>query len=415
MNQWRPSAPPPSGGGRSHGAGPTSGRPPAGPPGQQAPAPRGPVEPQRADPEGMQSVLSRARDQSRYEAPVIEEERRRGPLPWKAVLVVFLTVMALGAGLGAVYALVLREPTVPENTLVAPPSDAPMIEVRTPQDAARDYLEALATGDIEAALELGEPGGNGSRALLTPEAHAATREQAPIQDIEIVTQDPNASQVEVSYTLAGTPVTTTIPVVLDDSGSYRLERTTVTVVIEMGSAEALPLLVNGTEVPQFTPLEVVPGSYTLSTGLPFIEYPSENAFTVGSLQFAEETSFTATPRLTALGVEAFRTAAQRSLEQCLAARVAQPEGCPQGVTPAKPIAPDTIRWSVVGNPLSQGDPSLSTDDLTVATMALEMQFRLTFTYADGSNPGNPDYLVSTRARANMLGADEHAITVVWER
>lgn len=436
MNQWRPSAPPPPGGWQphhssesassarpQHAATPT--RDPAAPRGgaQAWPPRRGIANPTHTDgqepqaPEAFQSILMRARDQSRFEAPVIEEPRTRGPFPWKTVVTVFVFVLVLAVAGGAFYALVIRKPTVDPATVVKPSEGSSAMKIRTPQQVASEYLHALAAGDITAALQLGARNGDetSTMSLLSPSAHRAMRKKAPIEDIQILTKEPKTSKVDVSYKLAGQPIKTSFPVVMDERGSYVLERTTVTVVVELVQADALPLRVNGVEVPKLQPIEVVPGVYELSTDLPFIEYPQDNNFTIGSLQFADRTSLPATPRLTNAGADAFRSALQRSLDACVAMKQTSPKGCPQGVRPSKPIAEGSIKWSLVGNPMSQVEPSLSTDDLSIAVMSMDMTFNLTFRYADGSDPGTQTLKVNARASANMLGEKPDEITISWNR
>lgn len=363
----------------------------------------------------MHSVLMRARDRSRYEPPPVVEETTKPPFPWRAVLLVFALVTALAVAGGAAYVLWLRQPEPDPDTIVQVPQGRETVRLRSPQDAARDYLQALAAGDIRTALSLGEVGGIGSRALLNSDVHARMRERAPLTDITILTEDPNATEVEVSYTLAGEPVRTSIPVVRNDAGGYELQRTTVTVVIELAQAEALPLRVNGVEVQKFAPFEVVPGFYEVSTGLSFIEYPSDNSFLIGSLGFAAETRLTATPRLTADGQEALRAAVRRSLDDCFARRQLAPEGCPQSITAPQPVNPDTIQWRLVGNPLADVQPTLLPQDLTRGTMTVDLRYTVTFDYLDGSTSGTNTAARSPRATANMLGNDPSRVNVVWEQ
>ena len=431
MNTWRPSAPPPQGGWQPQHSPSQQPASPGTRPGKQRPAPRRSTGQSQAQkpagqpqdppslqgPEALQHVLRRSRHEPRFEAPVIVEEHVRAPIPRKTVLLVFAAVMVLAVAAGAIYALLIRRPTVDEATIVQPSEGASSTKIRTPQEVVSEYLHALADGDITTALSLGPHSDEetSSKVLLTPAAHSATRERSPIEDIQILTDDPKATQIEVSYQLAGKPITTVIPVILNEHGSYELERTTVTVVIELVQADALPLQVNGIEVPKLQPIEVVPGIYELSTGLPFIEFPAENNFTIGSLQFAKQTSLPATPRLSDAGREAFRAALQSSLTQCTAMKLPSPQGCPQGVRPAKPLREETIRWSVVGNPLSGLEPSLSTDDLSVAIMALEIPFTLTFQYADGSSPGVQELNVKARATANMLAEQPDQVTITWHQ
>lgn len=423
MSQWRPAAPPPSGPDRSSAPSSQPGGPPPPPeppaptaPPQASPPP--PPAPRRAvptdhDPHGMHSILERARDQSRFEAPPPEEEAVARPFPWRGVLLVFAMVVGLAVAAGAIYALWLRETEVDPRTLVQVSEEPGIVETRSPQDAVRQYLEALAAGDIETALSLGEVGGIGSRALLEESVHAEMRERAPIRNVQILTDDPNATEVDVSYLLAGEQVDTRIPVIRGDSGNYQLARTTVTIVIELSQAEAVPLLVNGVEVQKFEPLEVVPGFYEVSTGLRFIEYPADNSFTIGSLGFASETRLTATPRLTSAGAEALRTAVQRSLERCFRQQALAPEGCPQSIRSPQSVDSSTIRWQLIGNPMADAEPSLSAEDLSIGTMTLDLRYAVSFRYTDGSDSGRNEGARSPQATANMLGSNESDIVIVW--
>lgn len=422
MSSWRPSAPPPQGGWHPpepHPAAPTS--TPAGPSspaGGQAPWSAHPRDSSgHDDPEGMQSILQRSRDQARFVAPVVEPERPPRRLPWRSVITVFTVVGLIAVILGVLTATIWRPQAVDPATIVKPSEGTSERALLTPQDAVRTYLEALAAGDIEAALATGTIGGDetSSHLLLAPEVQVKMRERAPITDIRILTAETDVTQVEVSYKLAGTPVNTTIPVQLGESGSYELTRTTVTVLVELGQADALPLFVAGVEVPKFKPLEVVPGVYELTTGLPLVEYPKENTIEITSLRYAEQTPFAATPRLSAEGREAFLDAVRSSLDDCAASHAIAPPGCPQGRRPAKPIAQDSVRWRIDGNPLVEQQPELSTKDRTLASLQLDLRFDLTFRYADGSNPGKDRVEVTTRATANMMGKSAEDITVVWAR
>lgn len=416
MTGWRPPVPPPPGGRQPSNQPP---RPTGNPSGRQEayrPGNAEPNGPSDHDPEGMQSVLMRARDQSRFVPPEIEEKRQKRPIPWRNVAMLFAGVIILAIVAGAFYALVLRKPEVDPETIVSPTAtDGETVRVRSPQDVVRDYLEALAEGDIDAALSMGQRGGIGSMDLLTEKAHSRMREKAPISNIQIITQDQNATEVEVSYELGGTPVNTVMAVRASDTGGYELERTTVTIIIELGEGASLPLLVNDIEVKKFAPLEVVPGVYELSTGLSFIEYPAENSITIGSLRFRDETQYAATPRLTGAGADALRDAVRRSLDRCITQQHLAPDGCPQSIGAPRPVDESTIRWRLVGNPLAESEPSLSADDLSVGIMPIDLRAIVTFKYADGSDSGENERKIAAIATANMLGKDPKDINIIWRR
>ncbi|RRD46984.1 hypothetical protein [Tessaracoccus sp. OH4464_COT-324] len=356
-----------------------------------------------------------ATDQDRFVAPPVEQEHARAPLPWKAAAYTLVLVLTIAVGLGYVYVKYLNTQVYDPNTLVITNTGPEPAKRRSPQETVRGYLEALAAGDIEKALTFGEIKGDGSRALLNPDAHRRMRQKAPITEIMVHTTDEKALNVEVSYRLAGNKVEATMPLVKVENGFYALANVTTSVLLELNNAQRLPLRLAGVEVEEFEAIEVVPGIYELSTGLDFIEFPSSNTITISSLQFAQKTPFPAIPQLTSKGSEAFRTAVARSLEACVARTELAPEGCPQARRAARPIVEGSVRWQLVGNPFARVEPGLSTQDQTRATLNADLQMTLTFEYTDGSSPGTEEVHVSTTVSADMMGSDGDKLEVRWER
>lgn len=361
----------------------------------------------------LQDVLFEKSD-DRYSAPEDVAEHKKAPLPWKAAIITVAVGLVVAVAFGFIYVRFLRTTTLDPVTVVSAPSGEETAVILSPQEAVEKYLTALAEGDIEAALALGKVRGNGSRALLDPEAHSKMRAQAPITDIVIKTTDPKARDVEASYYLAGSQVQTTFPVHRNQNGSYELDYSTTSIVLELNNAKRLPMLLAGVEVEEFTSIELVPGVYELTTGLEFIEFPKSNTVTISSLQFAEDSPFPATPQLTGKGVEAFRTAVTQSLDRCVQDHSLAPSGCPQARRAPQPIVEGSVRWQLVGNPLSGSEPALATHDQTIATLNAELTITLDFEYADGSQPGTEEVRVSAQASANMLGSDGSKIAVQWQ-
>lgn len=369
-----------------------------------------------ADPVGMQSVLTRARDQSRFEAPVIEEKVERRPLSVKALLGGFLAVALIGMTIGFVYVNFIREvpedPTVvPEVTATASATNLPS----TPQDVVAEYFNALADGDIDHALSLGAPAGQGLNTLLTPEAHAETRAGSPIADLTVLTDDPLSTEVDVSYTLGGQPINTTVRLQRLDTGDYRLARTTSSVQLQLVGGQNLPVLVNGTAVNHGQALELVPGSYEVTTGLPHLAYPEDNSFTISTLASRDVQMMPVNPQLTESGRNAFMEAAKASLDRCLTQKELTPTGCPFAMEAPGAINQSTIEWSTLSDPWEGVAPSLKTEDQSVAVMTVNIRTRVTFTYADGSTSGNNDQTWTAQVSANMLGSAADDVAVVWTR
>lgn len=364
----------------------------------------------------MKSVLSRARDNSRFEAPEAPDDTtgtgRR--LPIRALLVLAMGVLVLGVVGGAVWVGFFRDSPIDETTKVTP-SETASVEVRTPQETVRGYLQALSEGDIEKALAFGPRGAEGSRVLLEPSAYDSMPPESRPTNITITTDDPLATEVHASYTLAGEAVTTTMRVTRDNE-SYRMERTTVPIHLQIVGADNLPVFVNGVEVDHNLPLEVVPGTYAPSTGLPFVEFPATSStISIQSLAYSDAPEFLVNPELTPAGHSALLDAAKASLESCVASRELTPTGCPNAIRAPKPVVPGSVKWTLEkGGVWSSFNPTLSPSDQTVAVATVSLHLRVTMDYTDGSSSGNRDLKPNVAMTATMLGQDPSSVIVSWK-
>ncbi|RMB58247.1 hypothetical protein [Tessaracoccus antarcticus] len=367
----------------------------------------------------MQSVLSRARDSSRFEAPpTADGDASRGRrVPARLLVVTALVVVALGITAGAVWVNLFRDAGVDDETVVTVTQTDGAL-VRTPQETVRGYLGALAEGDIEKALEFGPLGGTGSEALLTPEAYGAMPEESRPRNITLGTDDPLATEIPVTYTLAGEDVSTSIRVKRTETGSYDLVRATVTIQLQVAGGDNLPVFVNGVEVQHTSPIEAVPGTYTLTTGLSFIAFPTDSStISILTLARSKTGTFLVNPELTDAGTSALLESARTSLTRCIDAAELTPAGCPNGIRAPKPVAPGSVQWSMSGASAvwTSFSPALSPDDQTVALATLPLTFRVSMDYTDGSNSGFKDVRVNAVLSATMLGSDASAVTVEWGR
>ncbi len=408
---WHPTAPRPDHSGGP--AGPQHQATPVRPlvQGAAAPGPGAPrLEPQ-FDARGMQSVLTRARDHSRFEAPVVEEEAQRRPLPVRGLLAGLVAILLLGIFAGFAYVTWFR-PSVDDPKVIVKPTatNSQQVSSTTPQEVVSRYFDALAAGDIELALAMG-PRGTGSEALISPAVFARTAELGRISDVEILTTDPEATEVEVRYQVGGEQVDATMQLNRTDSGAFQLTRTTLEVRIQFAGSGSVPLLINGQQVQPGQTYELVPGRYDMTTGLPFVDYPSANDFTVRSLWRADLSTQTATPELTEAGRSAFLDAARRSLNTCLASSSAQPEGCPVSVQVRK--QPQTLQWHLDNAPFSNARATLSADDQAYAVLAVNIAAHASMTFADGSTSAGTTTVYTATAQAAMTGTPGADVWGTW--
>lgn len=366
----------------------------------------------------MQSVLSRARDSSRFVAPPPEQqERSRTPFPLRTFLLVIVVTLVVGAALGVVWVRFLRPAaTADGDTIVRPTTTSDeVVGSSTAASVVEDYLAALERGDVEEAMRYG-PGTNlGSRILLTNEAYAQMPQESRPSNIEILTTDPGATEIQVRYMLAGSPVETGYRVVRRDDDTWQLAQGSITATWQIAGGANVPLFINGVEVDHSQPIQLVPGTYELGTGLDFIAFPGSSTITIQSLAYSEDPIFPVTPELTEAGRSAFLAGARSSLTRCLARQELAPEGCPNGVRAGLPVDASTIRWRLVGDPWDNFNASLWAEDQSVATATVSLRMEVEMTYANGNYAGTTPVNTNSRLRANMLGSEPAAVTVKWER
>lgn len=364
----------------------------------------------------MKSALSRARDTSRFDAPQPSEApgnaTRRPGLP--VLVVVAVAAILLGVLGGAAWVGLQRDTAVDDETLVKV-SQSPGAEVRSPQDTVRGYLEALSTGDIKEALTFGPSPGTGSDVLLTQQSHAGMPESSRPSEISIITQDPLANEVEVTYTLANAPVSTTMRVTRDDTGSYSLEQTTVEIQLEVAGGDNVPTFINGVEVDNRLAMKVVPGTYTPTTELPFLAFPASQPITISSLSYTNPV-YLINPELTNEGTTALFDAARASLDGCLASKALQPKGCPNAISAPKSVVAGSVEWTLKNrDTLWQSvKPTLAAADQSVVVATVPLDLRVRMKYTDGTSGSAKDDR-SVSIRATMLGSAGSPVIVTWER
>lgn len=351
--------------------------------------------------------------EDRFVAPPPQRQRRKVEIPLRRMIGWALAVALLAVSAGVVYVTFFRKVEVDEATKV-PVSSTASIQVRRGDEAVRNYLQALAKGDAEAALAMGPKGGQGSAALLTKAALQQTVKAAPITDINVPTTDQNATVIPATYKLGGTEVKTQFQVRKLDSGSWEMAKTTVTFRVQGTNSTNVPLLINGVPVEWDGLLELLPGRYNLSSGLPFVGYNAEDAITVLHLEYNDITPHPVNPSLTEAGLTAFRTAAESSLKACLAKQELAPADCPQSVSPARPVQPQTVRWALIGNPVPAAKVGLVASDQSKAETTMSLNLQLSLTYTDQGRLNNTPLTQRARATAVMTVKSADLVKVTWK-
>lgn len=360
------------------------------------------------------SQLTSSSDQDRFVAPPVHQEVTRRRFPVKAVGLTLVLTLVVGIGLGVVWVRYLRTEQIDQDTIVQPTAttSGQTAGRESSVDVVQSYLTALSEGDVETALTFGANSATGSTVLLTNEAYAAMPEGSWPSNIQILTQDANATEVKAQYTLAGDLVTASYRTVRQEDDTYKLQTNTVTATWQISGGDNLPLRINGIEVNHTQSIQLVPGVYQLGTGLPFVSFPDATQV-IQSLSFTEDPIFPVNAELTPEGRAAFLARARDSLSECLRRRSAAPEGCPNQVRVPQEVNASTVQWRLTNDPWTNFNASLQADDQSRATATIPLTLEVTMDYANGQHGGTTPVALNAQLSANVLGSDPQRVNIVW--
>ncbi len=237
--------------------------------------------------------------------------------------------------------------SVPSTSSSAPPTSAPPAEKAS--DAVNGYLNALAAGDVTGALSYAaEPVAPGP--FLTSAVLAQSAKRAPLTTINVTpVDDDNATDVRATYKFGDTDVVENFEVV-KVGDVWKLTRVVKTVELGLSRDPAVPMRINGVKVSGNT-VDLLPGSYAFTTGLPFVSYGSDNVVLIKSPS-SDADVYSLNARLSTSGKKAIRAAAKSSYRKCLRSNDARPKGCPFSWTnPAHKYRKNSVNWTQTG-----GDP-----------------------------------------------------------
>lgn len=305
-----------------------------------------------------------------------------------------------------------RPVAVSKDIVVPTSAQASAPKVARGDLAVKGYLEALAAGDIDKAISYG-PVGGGSRALLVPDALKASLAAAPITNINVTAADATASTIHASYQLGTQAVVSDFRVVKKDDGNWELASSTTTVRLSAKRTANVPLVINGQTVGPVVELELVPGTYTMTTGLPYLAYQSTTKITVNDLSYSKPIAELPVD-VTSEGKEALVQAAQASLAACLDLQQLSPPNCPMIEPTSKPVVSSSIkRELLVADPVSGAQWVVDSSDASVASALISVRYRIFAQYQDGSTSGWTSYDQSWTASAEAIASRSADLAVKW--
>ena len=305
-----------------------------------------------------------------------------------------------------------RPVTVSSDIVVPSSAAASAPRVARGDLAVKGYLEALAAGDMDKALSYG-PVGGGSRALLVAAALKASLAAAPITNINVTPADATASTIHASYQLGTQAVVSDFRVVKSDDGNWQLASSTTTVRLGAKRSDKVPLIINGQTIGPVVELEMVPGTYTMTTGLPYLAYQSTTKITVNDLSYSKpisELPVDVTPE----GKDALVQAAQASLAACLDYQQLSPPNCPMTEPTSRPVIASTIkRELIVADPVSGAQWVVDASDSAVASALIQVNYKISASYDASSTTGWTPYNQSWTARADASKSRAADLSIQW--
>lgn len=216
-------------------------------------------------------------------------------------------------------------------------------------DTVSAYLQALAEGDADTAVSyLAEAPADAS--FLSAPVLKDSNARAPISGIAVpeVLGDGEA-QVTATYLLGAKPVTAQYRVVRNGS-SWSIKDGLTELEVPKLRGTSLKAIVNGRPVSK-SRITVFEGSYRATLDNRYLALGGDTTVLVTGPDQASG-RFTLRPTLTAKGKEAALTAARKALDECLAATVSEPVGCPNTIRWASPRAraATSVRWTLLNDP-----------------------------------------------------------------
>jgi len=237
----------------------------------------------------------------------------------------------------------------------------------------KTYLEALAAGEADAALALGEET-PADKTFLTDAVLADSNARAPITDINVPeVSDESSYKVDASYKIGEDAVNESFYVTKSGDG-WKVKDTFAELNLSYSRSKTLPMVINGVPV-KTDKIRIFPGSYEFTSGSKYVDYGAENVLVVESPS-EYPSSAKIRPTLSEGGAEAFIKSAKDQIGVCLKKRELAPSGCPFGLTKTanQKVDEESIRWTLEGDPFGNLKPRLDYQNPAIAEASASMRF-----------------------------------------
>jgi hypothetical protein len=239
-------------------------------------------------------------------------------------------------------------------------SSAPPATASKPSDAVKAYLEAIASGNAEAAIALSDTAPTDAT-FLTDEVLQASNKLAPITEIEVPeVDDEYAYRVAASFKLGKQQVDENFSVT-KAGDTWKLREGFNDIDLSSRSRN-FPLIINGVQA-KTTKVRLFPGAYQFTTGSENVSWGEDNVLIVQSPSEYPRGISDLKPTVTAKGEKAFEDAVSASLDNCLKSKKLTNPGCPNNIDPKRlnssyKIKDGTLKWEA-----SRKDAAL--EDMTI--------------------------------------------------
>ncbi|MDG4669361.1 hypothetical protein [Mycobacterium sp. 236(2023)] len=225
----------------------------------------------------------------------------------------------------------------------------------TPSEAVQEYFEALARGDAQAALALGESKPPDTT-FLTDDLLKKQSEQMPVTDIKTLGETPGANgavMVEVSVRFGDSTTSDKIPV-REVDGGWKLPHAALKLDLGRNSNIYKPELFDfvtifGQPAPKSGVAYVFPGPVELGSSNPNIAITANNIGTPGMMNiFLGFSSQNVQFDISEEGQSAILEAIMAKVTECAKSKQPAPPNCPIGIE-VSGLVPGTAQWSVPNN------------------------------------------------------------------
>ena len=172
----------------------------------------------------------------------------------------------------------------------------------------------------------------------------------------------------------------------------------------------MPLIINGQTIGPVVELELVPGTYEMETGLPYLAYQSTTKITVNDLSYTKAIAELPVD-VTSEGKDALIRATQASLAACMDYQQLSPPNCPMAEPSSRPVIASTIRREmIVADPVSGAQWVVDSSNAAVASALIQVHYKIFASFDAQTTTNGTEYNQSWTARAD---ATKQGLSILW--